>query len=442
MKKLSYSLLVLLLAIAVGCSSSNPLADEAQSKIKDQKYDAALASAEKAIDTNPGSPLGYYYKGVALGEIAGAKDDPANRTDSYKEMKSAFATAQQIADTSGNKPGELENMDAVQVSLWQNEHNRAVQLATDDSLKQAVDNPLSKASSHLKNATIIEPDSALSWNVLAQVSAMNESYEDAGNAKEHYIDLIEDTAQDTTLEANDYLQVASFYFQADNNDKVISALEDGTEQFPENQELVSNLADAYQRSGNSEKAISIVRDLVKENPEDPQFHLVLGTQIYQQALVLNDTLSANNDKLFDLNRSLKSADEDQKASIKSQIDELKQENERLEPKVKELSGEAEKELKKVLQYRSDEDKAYNTLGIIYQNQAKAAFDKRNQTKDNEEAQKWDDKGKDLLKKAMENYKRATEIKPEKKDYWESLYSIYVALGKDAKAAEAKKKAGL
>src|SRR5699024_12795633 len=100
----------------------------------------------------------------------------------------------------------------------------------------------------------------------------------------------EDTAQDTTLEANDYLQVASFYFQADNNDKVISALEDGTEQFPENQELVSNLADTYQRSGNSEKAIYIVRYLIKENPEDPQFNLVLGTQIYQQALVLNVTL--------------------------------------------------------------------------------------------------------------------------------------------------------
>src|SRR5699024_11844444 len=106
------------------------------------------------------------------------------------------------------------------------------------------------------------------------------------------------------------------------------------------------------------------------------------------------------------------------------------------------SGEAETELDQVRQYRSDEVKAYNTLGIIYQNQAKADFDKRNQTKDNEEAQKWDDKGKHLLKKAMENYKRATEIKPEKKDYWESLYSIYVALGKDAKAAEAKKKAGL
>src|SRR5699024_3983926 len=128
-----------------------------------------------------------------------------------------------------------------------------------------------------------------------------------------------------------------------------------TDQFAENQELVSNLADAYQRAGNSEKAISIVRDLVKEKPEDPQFHLVLGTQIYQQALVLNDTLSANNDKLFDLNRSLKSADEEQKASIKSQIDELKQENERLEHKVKVMTREAEKEMKEVRQYRSEEE---------------------------------------------------------------------------------------
>src|SRR5699024_4169036 len=153
--------------------------------------------------------------------------------------------------------------------------------------------------------------------------------------------------QDTMLEPNDYLQLASYYFQADNNPKVVSALESGTEQFPDNQKLVSNLADAYQRAGEPEKAISTVRRLVEENPEDPQFHLVLGTQIYQRALVLNDSLSANYDEIFDLQQKMRNSSDAEKKNVQQQIETLEQGNEQLEPKVKELTDEAEKELKTV-----------------------------------------------------------------------------------------------
>src|SRR5699024_7666672 len=166
--------------------------------------------------------------------------------------------AKEVASNAESTPGEVERIDAVRTSLWQTEHNRAVKLATDDSLKNAVQEPIAKATDHLKNATIIQPDSSLSWNVLAQVSAMNKDFEVAADAKEKYISMIE---QDTTLKANDYLQLASYYFQADANQEVVSALEMGIEQFPDSDELVSNLADEIGRASCREGVYIRVREV-------------------------------------------------------------------------------------------------------------------------------------------------------------------------------------
>ncbi|MCW9705889.1 tetratricopeptide repeat protein [Fodinibius salsisoli] len=432
--KLPHLLLTLLIGILIGCGSSNPLADKAQSNIESQNFESALAAAEESIQTNPQDPLGYYYKGVALGEIAGAKEDPATRTETYKEMNAAFDQAKAIADTSESVPGEIERINSVKQVLWQTEHNRAVKLATDDSLKNAVDQPLVKSMAHLKNATTIQPDSALSWSVLSQVSAMNKSYEEAANAQKKYLSI----AVDTTLKPNDYLQLASYYYQMDNQQEIVTVLEGAQEQFPENQEIVSNLADAYQRIGESEKAIASVEQLVEQQPDNPQYRLVLGTKIYQQALVYNDSLSQNSNKLFELRRQ-----EDSDAqSVQQQIQQLEQKNEQLRTKVNSLTDRAEEELNTVLEYRPNDDAAYNTLGIIYQNRAKAIFDKRNNTTDNAEAAKLDKQGQELLKKALENYEKATEIKPDNKEYWKSLFSIYTALGMDEKAQEAMQKAGM
>lgn len=437
-KKLPHVLLTLLIGILVGCGSTNPLADEAQSNIESQNFEEALAAAEKSIEQNPQDPLGYYYKGVALGEMAGAEEDPEARAETYKEMNAAFAEAKEVAETAEDVPGEVERIDDVKNVLWQTEHNRAVELATDDSLKQTVDNPLEQSMYHLMNATNIQPDSLLSWDVLSQVAAMNQSFEEAANAKEKFISM----AQDTSLEANDYLQLASYHFQMDNQQEVVNSLEKAHEQFPDNQEIVSNLADAYQRVGEPEKAIATVEKLVEQEPENPQYHLVLGTQIYQQALTITDSLSANSNEIVKLRQELNNSSDSEKQNIQQQISNLQQENQQLQSKIDELTDRAEEELNTVLEYRPNDDAAYNTLGIIYQNKAKALFDQRNQTTDNQKAAELDKQGQEFLKEAMQNYERAAEIDPNNQEYWKSLFSIYTALGMDEKAQEAMKKAGM
>jgi len=439
MKKLPHLLVTLLVGILIGCGSSNEFAKEAQSNIESQNPEAALESAEQSIQKYPNDPLGYYYKAVALGDMAGNQEDPTARADYYKRMNEAFSTAEAMADTMEKSPNQIKRIDDVKNVIWQTEHNKGVQMVQNDSLKNTVEDPTAYSMQHLKNATIVQPDSSLSWNVLSQVATMNKNYEEAAKAKSQYIKMV----PDTTVKPNDYIQLASFYYNLDQQQKVVDVFEKAQKQYPENQDIVSNLADSYKRIGEPEKAISTVERLVEQNPENPRFHLVLGTQIYQKALTIGDTLSSNSNKIMELQRKLRGANEDEASQIKQQIDKLEQENAEIQPKVDKLTDRAEKELNLTLKYDSDNADAYNTLGVIYQNKAKAVFDKRNRTTDdNEKAKRLDDKGKDLLRESMKYYEKATEIEPDNKEYWRSLFSIYTTLGMDEKAKEAMKKAGM
>lgn len=439
LKKLPHIIVTLLVAIMIGCSATtNPLVDEAQSHFQTQDFKAALEAAEKSIEKYPGDPMGYYYKAVALSEIAGEIKDPTERTEYYNEMNESFDLAKTVADTSENVPEEIDRISAVKNVLWQTEHNKAIEYIQDDSLKNTVDNPVEYSIGHLKNATTIQPDSALSWNVLAQVAAMDKEFDESVRAKEKYISMV---PQDS-VKPDDYMQLASYHFNMDNQEEVLEVFKKAREQYPENEDIVSNLADAYNRVGKSEQAIATVEELVEQNPENPQYHLVLGTQIYQRALQIGDTLSQNSEKILSLRQELNNASPEEQEKIKEQVEELNEENKQLQSKIDKLTERAEESLKTTLEYRPNDANAYNTLGIIYQNKAKAIFDQRNRTRDNEEAQRLDKEGQELLREAMKYYEQATEIDPDNPEYWKRLFEIYTTLGMDEKAREAMKKAGL
>ncbi|WP_440998464.1 tetratricopeptide repeat protein [Fodinibius sp. SL11] len=437
-KKLPHLLVTLLAAILIGCGTSNPLADEAQSNLKNQDFEAAIASAEKSIETYPGDPLGYYYKAVALGELAGSKDDPSERLEYYKKMNDAFETAKTVADTSENKPGEIDNISGVKVAVWQNEFQKGVDYATNDSLKGTVENPMEYSLFHLRNATEIQPDSASSWNVRAQIAARNQEFKEAVTSKEKYMSMISESEIDTV----DYMHLGNYYYNLGNEEKVVEAFEKGKERFPESTPIVTNLADAYRRANQPEKAISTLESLVQQNPDNAQYRLVMGTQIYQQALELQDSMGTNSEKIMDLQQKLKQANGSEKDKIKSQIQQLSDQNEKMLARKEELTNRAEKEIKKALEIRPDDPAAYETLGVIYQNRAKTLFDRRNRTTDNQQAAKFDKQGKEDIRQAMDYYEKAVELDPENQSYWRSLFQIYTFLGMDEKAQEAMEKAGM
>ncbi len=437
-KKLPHILLTLLVAILIGCGTSNPLADEAKSSYEGQNYEEALTAAEQSIEEYPGDPSGYFYKAAALGGIAESKDDPAERQEYYKQMNETFDMAQSIADTSENVPDEIERIPSVKVAFWQSEFKQGYDLATDDSLQGTVENPMEKSVQHLRNATALQPDSASTWDVLAQITARNENFEEAASAKEKYMNMIPETDVDTL----DYLQLGNYYFNLDQHEKVVETLEKGKEQYPGSRQIVSSLTDAYNRIGKSEKALETLEQLVEQEPENPRYRLVMGTNIYQQALQIQDTVATNSQEIAELQNKFQQANPSEREEIKSKIQEISDENEELLDRMQKLTKRAEEEIKTALEYEPNNPDAYETLGVIYQNRAKSYFDQRNRATDNAEADKYDKMGKDTIREAKDYFEKAVEINPDNQNYWRSLFQIYTFLGMDEKAQEAMEKADM
>jgi len=428
--------LTLIVGVFVSCSSSNPYVDDAQSKLRSGEYEAALEAAEQSIANMPQDPLGYYYKGVVLGDIAQDTDDPAERRKIYEEMNASFEEARELADQMEDPPGELENLGAVKTAIWSNEHNRAIEFATNDSLKGTVDQPIRMAIDHLVNATTIIPDSTLSWDVLAEVYFMDKNMEGAIKAKSRVIEQKDPAA------ADDYVRLADFYRVAGQSEGAIEVLTEARDLYPNHVGINEKLADAYMGAGDFQKAISTVEKLIATDPENPQYHLALGTQYYQTVLRMNDSLSTTYDRIFDLQQEMKNSSGSEAQQIKQQISELQGTTKSLQSRIETLTDNAVAELETVLEYRPDDASAYNTLGIIYQNKASALFEERNQTTDNQRAAALDKQARQQLKEAMKYYEKAASIDPDNKEYWQSLYRVYVALGMDEKAKEAEQKAGM
>lgn len=437
LKKLTPLLLAIFTAgLIASCSSTDPLLGEAESNIEDSNYEAAQTAANKYIQQNPDNPLGYYWKGVALGQEGEAAQAPEQATPLYKQMDEAFQTARQKASNMEESPGELERIDPFKLSLWRTEHNTAVQYASNDSMKQTVSDPLQRAVNHLQNATIIQPDSALSWGVMAQVEGMRENFEKAAEAQEKFIEL------KSNPEAQEYLLLAQYYRNGDQPEKAIATLEKARERYPDSTRVVEILADSYSQAGEAEKAIGIVEELVEKDPSNARYRLSLGTQIYQSALEIQNEYDQNVDKMFDLQQQIRNASGSEQQELQQQYNELESENAELMQEIDSLTERAIEQLNVAKNNESENPNIYNTLGVIYQNKAAVLFDQRNLTTDNEKAAQLDKEAKSYLRDAMTNYEQAAELDPDNPKYWRSLFQIYTALGMDEKAKEAEQKAGM
>jgi len=421
--------------ILVSCGgTSDPFVENAIKNRTFGNYQAIVEDADSVIAQDPDNGLAYYYKGVALGDIAAQTQPPSDRESIYIDMKQNLEKAASIFDTLETKPSEANNINNVIVNSWGQEFNLGIEYVTNDSLLNSEPNALDKAANHLQNAITINPDSVRTYEVLAEIERRRENYGAAGNALQNVIELKNPPS------ADDYYRTATFYLLDEQYQPAVNLLEEGIEMYPDSISLTEQIADAYRGIGEDEKAISTIQTLIDRNPDNAQYRLVLGTQIYQNVLDNADKYSANVDQIFELEQKQRQVTGDEKEAIENQVQALVNENSKLLQEINSQTERAENELLEVISLDPNNFAAYNTLGIIYQNKAATLFEARNQETDNEEASRLDREAKAELKKATEYYEQAVEIQPDNTDVWRALANAYVTLDMQDKAREALQKA--
>ena len=404
MKKGKFGILsfVLLAVLAVNCGpGGNPFLNAVQDNIKSNNYDEALAYTDSILAENPGSALAYYYKGETYVKRAALNDDVSGRSADYAMAYTNYQKAVELNDTATVKVGEVDKVPERIGLFWGTEHNAAIQIATDDSL--AFDGPsLEIAASHLVNATSINPDSTFSYEVLAEVYRRLENWDGGAQALRTALEKKE------VAPASDYDRLSVFYSYAGDQESNVEILEEALEIYPDSVFLVQKIADAYMQTDRSKEAIDALYKLIEVDPDNATYRVVAGTQLYRSALRMAEVDSADQNEIDD------------------------------------LTSKAEVELKKVIELDPENYSAYNTLGVLFQNNSAALFDARNAESDNDKASELDTQAKDVLSVAAGYYEKAVEFAPneqETKRLWEVLFRVYTTLDWKEKAEAAMEKAG-
>lgn len=428
MKKYFYSLFSVfaLSFILISCGPENELITPIKQGINSENYEAALIAADSAIAAEPTNGQANYYKAYALSRIASNEPVIADRKPILQEMYDNLVIAREKFEAMEDPPFESEQIVELKIESWSREHNSAIGYATDDSVMASVEEPLKIAIAHLTNAVTINPDSALSHDVIAQIYHMDGDYANASASLERAIEIRE------TGSAADYDRLASYYFMIEDFPSALTAINTGLDMYPDSVFLVQKKADALFQTGDTDGALDVVGELISRDPMNPQYHLVVGTQIYQRVQVLSDEYQDNNDLLYDLGDG---GSEEEIAAIEARNVEIQEESDG-------LTARAEESLLRAAEIDDSNPVAFNTLGILYQNKAAALFEQRNMTTDNDEAARFDELARAEAEKAMLNYEKAAELDPEDTGLWETLFRIYTLLDYREKAEAAMEKAGM
>lgn len=406
MKKLIYNLFTIALTVVIltNCGpEGDPLLKPIKDGINSQNYTAAIAWADTAIAKDPMNGTAYYYKGYALSKLVATETNVLDRKSTYDDMRAALDKAEELFSTLEKPTSESTNIVPLTLEAWSREHNDGIKYATNDSLMATLEDPLGLSIAHLVNATTINPDSTLSFDVLAQIYYMDSNYEGAAKAMKTTIDL------KNPGEASEYDRLSSYLTLSGDSEASVAILEEGLAIYPDSTNLVQKIADGYFKVGQSEKGLAVMNDLIKSDPNNARYHLVKGSNVYQQVLTLSD------------------------------VEEKTEENLK---EIETLTDIAEEALTKSAELDETNPITFNTLGVLYQNKSAELFDKRNAIVDIDEADKVDALAKDEVRKAMVNYEKAAELDPENPKYWSSLFRIYTLLDMREKAEEAMNKAGM
>ncbi len=436
--RLGMTTLAVLVLISCG---GDPNIESAKLNLSRRDYAKALESADAAIAMTPTNPLAHYYKAFTLLE-QGKRQPVGNRESFYIKADSSFDTATELYKAQPQPGKEYALIEINRVNTWVEEYNAAINTLNANPDSAMTEDQFTKSIAHLSNAYAILPDSLNALDILGEVHLM---HNDDANALATFQKAIASDGEQLPFR---YQRIGQLKVKAQAYGEAEAILKAGIEKFPDNVELVQELADLFIQSNEADKAIAVLGDLVAREPENAQYRLVYGIQIYSVTQSLSDELRNTYTSIEDLNRTIREEERKSRpdrtllAQYRTTLTQYTKDANATETRMNALTDRAEAELKKSIELNDTNAFAYNALGTIYYNKGLGYLDKRNATNDNTQAMEFDRMGRNLLEASLPYNERASELDSANTDYWMFLFRIYTMLGMTEKALEAQQKAGL
>lgn len=387
--------------IFLSAACSTFLSSNSQSDTPDQQITNEIEDIEKKIEEEPTNGDLYFEKGKLLNELAQQKTDPAGRTPLYREMYKALKQAERELEESGSA-SRMQKIEELLNVAWSNEHNQGVKHSQSDSTIDKED--LDKAISFFNNATIILPDTAVSYQLKARTQYRNHDKEGAIQTLEKAREII----QNVPVELME--QLAFLYLDTDQPEEAADIYRRAESISEGKLNLLHGLINAYIEAEEHSKALQVLDILTENEPDNIIYTKTKGTQLYLLGARKIDSLQVTGidkqrkEKLFSAGDSLWN-----EAVV--QFQQAFENNEQDEEWKQELA------------------EFYQTMSAKYQQSLPHISETSKETA----RQKIDD----YLGASIPLYVSLVEQYPENKRFWRNLYTAYSYLEMDEKAAHAK-----
>jgi predicted Zn-dependent protease len=395
--------LTLAFGFFISCSTlqSSDQDNQASRDLSEKEIQQQLDSLNAEIDSGKNVPNLYYQKGFLLTKIAQTQDEPAQRTGFYTE---AYQALTQAADLYKNTPGiNSEKAEELLNVTWSNEHNQGVQILQSDTSKKNPD--YTRAAAHFKNATIVIPDSAISYKMGARAYYKNKQPQKA-------IDVLQNARQNiSNIPASFLEQLAFLYLENDQQQKAVEIYEQAESFSDQNLNLLHGLANAYINTGQHQKAVELLEQLSTNEPENVIYGQSLAMELYFTAAEKLETITSNLRQGNQVGKNLLS-------------------------EVDSLLLRAEDQFKRILDKKPKDQDLKLSFGTFYQNSA-SKYQKLLPFVEQQQKNKLDKKVNQYIFSSIPLFEQLAEEKPDNQQIWHNLYQAYSYLGMEEKAQKAK-----
>lgn len=245
---------------AVSCTFFDKTQNEERISYQD-RIDQRIDEINEQLLENPDQKELIIEKGELLLDLADLMVNPYDKNPVYSELYSLAL--------------ETNELQELIVRAWSDEQTSGVRLLQANRNNEAIDNS-DVILAHFHNAITLQPDSLVTYNLLAT------TYYETGSIH-HAIDILE-KADEISGQQNKTLKekLAYLYLEAGRTDVSVEIYQNLVVEHPDDNHLMHGLTNAYILSNRHEEAITTLKQLIELYPTRYSYQEALAAQLYFQ----------------------------------------------------------------------------------------------------------------------------------------------------------------